>query len=305
MTYAVGQDILDDEYNIFATGGADGTPNHTVDNINTVWGVGTGDKGYGQTNTLTAVSAGGDVTATQWATMLDRMDSMEAHQGSAITNPANPTVGVDIEVFTNLSADITTLFDSRLDNAANGADAGNGIGAAGSWTVLTTQTARFTWTSANHARYYFNAGGEIRTSFSRSGGTAHTKNTEWTQLCTDCGTLVFGARTFEKVGGAGTPTTENDNGWYDITTSFVENFKQFEGTSPYTASFIAVATRSGGTGTWLEIRVYYDDSAADDDANDTVDGTITTTNTERPPSTAQLVDVWGNPTASIITNTQS
>jgi len=305
MAYTIGDDILDDEYNIFATGSADGTPNHTVDNINTVWGVGTGDKGYGQTSTLTAVTAGEDVTAVQWATMLDRMDSMEAHQGSVITNPANPTVGVDIEVFTALSTDITTLFDSRLDNAANGGDSSNTIVGAGSWTTNSVQAGRLTWSSANHARYFFNAGGEIRISFSRSGGTVHTKNTEWTNLCTDCGTLVFGARTMAKSGGAGTPTTEIDDGFYDISTTYVQKFKQFEGTSPYALNYIGVEFRTALTGTALDIQITYQDDATDDNPADTVDGTLTGTFVERPPSTTNLTDTWGNPSFSTLVNTQT
>lgn len=304
MTYAVGQDILDDEYNVFATGGASGTPNHNVANINTIWGVGTGDKGYGQTSTLSSVSAGNNVTATQWATMLDRMDSMEAHQGSAITNPANPTVGVDIDVFTNLSTDITTLFNNRLINAANAGDASNTIVGSGSWTVTSTQTARLTWTSANHARYWFNAGGEMRISFSRTGGTSHAKNTEWTNLCTDCGTLVFGSRTMVKTGGGGTPTTEINDGWYDISTSFVAKFKQFEATSPYTTNYIQVEFRTAASLTQLEIKVIYQDDATDT-FDDTVDGTLTSTFVERPPSTSNLVDTWGNPSFTTVTNTQS
>ena len=305
MAYTIGDDILDDEYNIFATGGADGTPNHAVDNINTIWGDGEGDKGYGQSTVLTSVSAGGNVTAVQWATLLDRMDSIEAHQGSSITNPTNPTGGDDIEVFANLSADITTLFDSRLDNAANAGDASNTIAASSTWTDNTTQTARFTWSSLDHARYYFNAGGEIRVSFARSGGTDTTKNTEWTNLCTDCGTLVFGARTMAKSGGAGSPTTEIDDGWYDISSSFVIKFKQFEGTSPYTASFITVEFRTQATDTQLEVRVIYKDDATDDNPADTVDGTVTSTFVERPPSTAQLADTWGNPSFATVTNTQT
>ena len=305
MAYIIGDDILDDEYNIFATGGADGTPNHTVDNINTVWGSGTGDKGYGQTSTLAAVSAGGNVTATQWATMLDRMDSMEAHQGSTITNPANPTVGVDIEVFTALSTDITTLFDNRLNSVANGTDGTNTIVGAGSWTTNTVHTGRITWSSADTVRYFFNAGGQIRISFARTGGTAHTKNTEWTNLCTACGTLVFTARGMSKSGGSGSPTTEIDDGWYDISTTYVQKFKQFEGTSPYTTNYIGVEFRTAGTGTQLEVRVTYQDDATDDNPADTVDGTLTTTYVERPPSTTNLTDTWGNPTFTTVTNTQT
>lgn len=296
MAYVLGDDILDDHYNGFAG------------DINTIWGAGSGDSGYGQVSTLATVSAGQDVTATQWATLLDRMDSMEAHQGSVITNPANPTVGTDISAFTTLSTDITTLTTNRLNNAANGTDGSNSISAAGSWTVNSVQAGRLTWSSANHARYFFNAGGEIRISFSRSGGTAHTKNTEWTQLCTDCGTLVFGARTMVKSGGAGTPITEISDGFYDITTTYVAKFKQFEGTSPYTTNYIQVEFRTALTGTALDIQVTYQDDATDTSipaSVDIVDGTLTTTYLERPPSTTNLTDTWGNPTFSTLVNTQT
>jgi hypothetical protein len=48
MTYTAGQLILDDEYNIFVAGNATfGSLNHGVANLNTVWGEGFGDKGYG------------------------------------------------------------------------------------------------------------------------------------------------------------------------------------------------------------------------------------------------------------------
>jgi len=304
MTYNTGQDILDDHYNDFAVGAASGIPNHTVRNIDSIWGVGSGDAGYGQPGTLGAVTDSTDITATQWATMLDRMDTIALQQGSTITHPSNPTVGQDIGVFATLDADITTLFNNRLVNVANGSDGSNTIVASSTWTDNTTHTCRFTWTSAQHARYFFNAGGEIRLSFARTGGTAHTKNTEWTNLATACGTLVFGARTFAKVGGSGTPTTENDNGWYDITASFVENFKQFEATAPYTANYIGVEVRSASAASQLEIRVIYQDDATDDNPADTVDGTVTTTFVERPPSTTNLVDTWGNPTFTTLINTQ-
>jgi hypothetical protein len=296
MAYTIGDDILDDEYNGFAG------------DINTIWGVGSGDSGYGQGTTLSLVSPGNTVTATQWATLIDRMDSIEAHQGSAISNPANPTAGQDIAVISTIPGDITTLNTNRLNAAANGTDGSNTITATGSWTVTSTQTARFTWSSANHVRYFFNAGGQIRISFSRTGGTVHTKNTEWTNLCTACSTLVFTARTLTKSGGSGTPTTLLNDGWYDISTTYVQKFKQFEGTSPYTANYIGVEFRTAASGTQLEIRVTYQDDATDTSipaSVDIVNGTLTTTFVERPPSTTNLTDSWGNPTFTTVTNTQT
>ena len=303
MAYTVGDTILDNEYNVFATGGLDGTPNHTIPNVNTIWGSGTGDKGYGQSTTLTSVAAPTEVTATQWATMLDRMDAMEAHQGSAITNPTNPVSGDDIDIFTNLETDMDTLFNNRLNNSANGSDGSNTIVGTNSWTTSATNQARFTFTSSDHLRYFFNAGGEFRMSFARAGGTAHTKNAEWTNLCTDCGTIVFRARTMTKVGGSGTPTIDINDGWYDISASFVIKFKQFEGTTPYSSNFISVEFRQF-TNTQLDIRVIYKDDAADD-FDDTVDGTLTSTFVTRPPSTAFLTNTWGTPTFATIINVQT
>ena len=73
MTYAQGGLIQAVDYNTFAQGGA--SPNDNVANINTLWGTGTGDKGWGQTTTITPVSAAATVTATQWATLFSRFTS--------------------------------------------------------------------------------------------------------------------------------------------------------------------------------------------------------------------------------------
>ena len=65
MAYASGDLILRDHYNTFATGSAAGTANHAVANINTVWGVGNGNKVYVQSSTLIEVSEGVVVKAKQ------------------------------------------------------------------------------------------------------------------------------------------------------------------------------------------------------------------------------------------------
>ena len=54
MTYSSGSTILEGDYNTFAT------------DVNTIWGTGSGGDGYGQTNTVAAVSQGATITATQW-----------------------------------------------------------------------------------------------------------------------------------------------------------------------------------------------------------------------------------------------
>jgi len=308
MAYLANNDILDDHYNDFAVGNIGGTIDHNTRNLDTIWGTGTGDKGYGQGSLLGSVGPGTNVTATQWATMLDRMDAIAAHQGTTITHPTNPTVGNNIAVFGQVDTDITNMFTNRLNASANAVDSTTTMSASGTWNVSTQHYQTITWASANHARYFFNAGGQIRISFARSGGQTHTKNTEWTDLCTKCGTLVFGANTFTKSGGSGVVTTLNNNGWYNITSTFNVNFKQFADSSPYTSNFITVETAWAATNTQLLIRVIYQDAAADNSIPstlDNVDGTVTTTFVERPPSTAQLANTWGNPTNSATSNVQT
>ena len=84
MAYSSGDAILDDEYNTFATGNAAGTGDTSAASINTIWGQATGNQGYGQSTTVSAVSAGSAITATQWTTLLARLNSIRQHQGTSI-----------------------------------------------------------------------------------------------------------------------------------------------------------------------------------------------------------------------------
>ena len=114
MSYAAGQTILDDEYNLFATGNTAGTGDTSVASINTIWGQGTGDAGWGQSNTVAAVSAGSAITATQWTTLLARLNSIRQHQGTSINiSSFSVAAGAAIEAIANLSTDITTLYTAR------------------------------------------------------------------------------------------------------------------------------------------------------------------------------------------------
>ena len=75
MTYSAGNTILDDDYNIFATGNAAGTGDQSVANINSILTVGGAEFGYGQSE-VTPVSAGIGVTAAQWASLVIQLKPM-------------------------------------------------------------------------------------------------------------------------------------------------------------------------------------------------------------------------------------
>jgi hypothetical protein len=317
MTYSTGSVILDDDYNIFATGNAAGTGDNNVANVNTVWGVGNGDKGYGQTTlpVLSAVSAGQTVTATQWATMLNRISSAASQQGSSITGITNPVAGDTISAYAALSTNITTIYNNRLNCAAVGSSitSGGSTDRTTSWATSVTFTQTVTFASGDAARYFFNAGGRITQTWSRSGGSVNDQNTAITNLCTACGTLNYTAGTgtqtiagssytgTTKTGGSGSPTVATTTGYYDYTTANVQVFTQsassyygYEGNS-ITVNILTNGTQGSNADTGSVITIY--STVAKGGGLTTVDGTLNSTITLIPSSTTYLTTTsWGTPT---------
>ncbi len=321
MAYSSGSTILDDDYNIFVTGNASGTGDDNTPNVNTVWGNGTGNKGYGQSSTLSSVSVGNTITATQWSSLLNRISSMANHQGSSITAISNPTVGDTIEAYNDLSSNIDTIFNNRLNAAANGSDitSGGSVSGTTSWYTQAETTTTVSFADADSARYFFNAGGMIRLDAIRS-GTNNSKSTEWNDLASDIGTIAFtngstatiAGTTYsgtDKIGGSGTVSSISDNtGFYDLSPggSAVSIFKQFADSSPYTANFIEISVSLNSASDALTFIMTFRDDAADTKQDnvgnsldsDQVQGTTGSNTVVRPPSTTHISNTWGTPTIS-------
>lgn len=324
MTYTAGGLIQATDYNGFVSTTANA-------NVNDIWGAGSTDKGYGQT-ALSTVSAGGTVTATQWASLVNTISSMASHQGTSITSRAAPVAGNTITILANLNTDLTNLTTNRGNAAASGTEYGTFSGTtskttttgsgSSAWTITFTHTV--TWASANAARYFFNAGGLVRIQFGKS-STGTEADTEWNDLAsTLCGSIFISGGTSSqniagtnytgttKVGGTGTPSTLAANtGWYDLTTSDTTMYQQFADTPPYTSQYIRVNAKTGGSGTQLILTTtWYDPGGSSTGSTDqitggtatsspstTITGTAPTTLvTYRPPSTTYLTNTWGTPT---------
>jgi len=312
MAYTTGDTILDNHYNDFAT------------SVNTIWGTGSSVRGYGQSTTISSVSAGTTITATQWATLLNRIRSISDHQGNdasiTVDTVTNPAAGNTISVISTLAADIGTV-DASAAVATNAAGFGTAItdtaALATSLTGTITQTNTLTFSSANAMRYGWNAGGKIEVSWSLSGGTSDDKYNNWVALATACGTYQIFANSSGKSGGSGTANINLTNeGFYDMGTGVVTSFRQYEDTAPYTASRIDLNTNlnaAPGSATVMTLTSLWVDGAADDvsynkniyNVLDQVDGTKTTTFSWYPPATTYLTATWGTPSWSTTVNSHA
>ncbi len=314
MAYQAGDLILDDEYNIFATGSASGTANISVPNINTIWGVGNGDRGYGQTTTLTPVVAGDTVTATQWSTLIARLNSILTHQfgvGSGITSPVAGNV---ITAISSLSGNITTAFNNRalFNNTRSSVTSDttrNGIWTAPSPTTF-QQVRTVTFASADQARYFFNAGGRLQLKLSATGTTGTAKETNWiTLINTNLAAMNLDFTTSGRTGTGATLTTDGSAiGYWDLLTTDQVLIRLTEDTAPYTANYLEIDCRvagvtgsNGGLGTQVIFTVDYVDSEADG-TTDNINITINCQVDVYKPEAVNLTDVVGTVTVASTLN---
>ena len=313
MAYTSGSLIEAVDYNGFVstTAGA---------NVNATWGTGTTSAGYGQT-ALTTVSAGGVVTATQWASLVNTIASMADHQGTTITARSAPVGGDTIEILAAVNTDITQCYNNRGNAVANGSQYTAWTGtnsktaatAASAWTITFTNT--ITFSSDNAARYFFNAGGRIKIETSKT-ATGQTGDPEWNDLAnTLCGDIFITGGDYSqtiagtvytgttKSGGTGTPNLLlTTTGWIDLPTSDTVVYKQFADTAPYTSNFIQHALKTAGSGTQLVITTTWSNPEGDAISGGTAASGATpgtapcTIVTYFPPSTTYLTASWGTPT---------
>lgn len=311
MAYAAGDVILRDHYNTFATGGADGTANHAVANINTIWGVGNGDKGYGQSTTLSAVAAGDVVTATQWSTLLARLNSILTHQSGSGSGITAPTAGTTITYLSTLSTNVTNAYNNRANFNSTRSSVTADSARSATWSTGTTftQVRTVTFASADQARYFFNAGGRLTFKLSATNLGSTTKSTTLTALINAVGSIHLDYTTSTRTGTGETLTTDGSaNGYWDLTTTDTKLIRLTQDTAPYTGSYLdiwakvaGVAGSNGGLGTQVIFTATYTDDGTTD-FDDSWSVSINAQVDIYKPETTNLTDVVGTVSVASTTN---
>jgi hypothetical protein len=252
MSYSQGGLIAASDYNSFV-----GTsPSSTANQINTIWAVGNGQYGYGQ-SALSQVSATGLVTATQWATAVNTLNSIKTHQTGTGTGIAAPTAGNLIAYLSTFSSNINTAYSSALSfNSQGSTTTGSVFAPAETYTnlqaaVTFTITRTATFASADQARYFFNAGGQLN--FVITGVTNNDGTSRSGDMVTLTATNLSGYSAFRATSGGGrtgTGGTLNTNatniGYYSLTTSPQTLTQITSTTSGYTSDYVILAVQSNG-----------------------------------------------------------
>jgi len=292
-----------------------GNPTTTANTLNATWATGGGTAGYGQT-AVGNVAVGTNILAsTQWASLVSNTASAASHQGSSITSVSTPVAGGVITFTAAIPTNLSTIFTNRLNAATQGSTTSNTATRGTTWSQALTFTHTATFANGNAARFFFNAGGQIKMTVSHPSGTGI--NLLFNNLASNVGTVVMSAPTsgsvsiagtsyngITKIGGGGNaPTIDSSKGYYGLTTSNANVFTQTASTGPsgYLSSFIRFIVQSNGTqgsngdtGSVITIHTIWDEIP---------DGLVVstgsaTTMTLTPPSTTNIANTWGAVTLS-------
>jgi hypothetical protein len=316
MTYASGQLITTTEYNTFVQGGASATAN--VACINNIWGTGYGTVGYGQSTTLNPVASTNLVTATQWSTMFARVNSIITHQTNATPNYPQPTAGILINANATVATSITNGYNNSLNFGSLGSTT-TGSNFTSTCTVSTTTSANtfaitrtVTFTSADQARYFFNAGGQLtfvvtattNDGTSRSGDLVTLAQTNLASFsrfsASGSGTTTSATGGTGKTGTGGTVNTNNTTLGYYQTTASPQTLVAITSTGgAYTSDTATLAvtggagTSTGGRGAVVTFTLTMYSAARSAAFNQSIGVTYTTRVDIVNPETTNLTNTWG------------
>jgi hypothetical protein len=311
MTYAQGDLIEASDYNNIIGANTSVNPN----TFHAVWAWGANSRGYGQTP-ISNVSVAGTVTATQWATLINNINSANLHIRNTSSGLTANTAGQLIGHSGGLPVAITRLNQDRMLFATNSAVIVNHNGLTGysAWSVAgtsVTQTRAFgatvTFAGADNARFFFNAGGRLKFNVSAVNNVgAASRSAAVVDLFTYLGGVaLFGANTNAGRTGTGGTLGTNDttDGYYNATTANITIVSVTSTTTNYTTDTASITYTTNGTqgsfndnGTVLSFYAVINSTSGGDSGgsfDDSINVTPTVTVDVSYPEVTNIANTWG------------
>jgi hypothetical protein len=225
--------------------------------VNTVFGIGSGDYGYGQNVTSSQVSQHAIVTVSQWNSLRNDLLKARQHQsGSDETgNLGLPTL--DIRLADADRAAYLSMANLIKNNRLIAPPSGEAsfvtlttANRASGWNSSTSHTVIIEFATSNRLRWFFNSGGNFQLSATLTNytttGDSRLVNESWATLLTNMGTIKLTNNSTTNT-GTGTPAT--NIGFVNLTSTDQLIFsKLVEGGNQYTPNQYDLYARiSGGS----------------------------------------------------------
>lgn len=276
--------------------------------------------GWGQGGVgVSAASAGGLVYADNatggFKRLQDDVQAMCAFLGVSVRTGVGTDVAsgnsITAATWNNLMLNIQDCWNARFSPASRTSASADNSTYTSQWSSSLSATATYTWANEGLCRAYFNGGGRIGFSASRSGGSSTTQNTNWTDTLSAMGDAQLLHNT-----GAGSSGTNAGIGFYELTTGYQTIWTKF-GSGSYASNFFKMEALVNSTTnpTVVTLRATFSDPHAEgagalgpdgvastgDEGygNDYVDGTITLNGRTHTPNASGSGFSFTAPTVSV------
>ena len=287
MAYQAGDNILDNEYNGFIGSGgtaayaSQAAVNAAAPAVGANYGVGYGDRGYGQTAiTLSPVTAGALINSSEWTDMRNALAVIREHQTGGVPSTVPPTSVLQVgDVITAHESDPPSNDPDDFNSQISAGDSSRFVADAAkvgtfSTTGSSSSTRGSSWGSGsgsincifdygfgseNAARYFFNSGGQLRIDMTHPAGTP--QDNDWrSSLITRLGQVRM---TYTATTSTGTSGLSSGIGYYDLTGSYQTIINGANiGTGAYTTNDVLIEAHrlsfggvNGGNGSGVRVRI--------------------------------------------------
>lgn len=270
---------------------------------NNVYGVGSSDRGYGQTAiTQGSISAGSPILSTQWENLLSMIVVCANQQGtststlppSSVFDAGQPVIAEEQAPPSSrpyeMANNITAIDTNRLNVSDTSLSVTTNVWTvtrASTWTTSITAEVSVIWDSENSARYYFNSGGQIRLHGAQPGSSPADEH--WnTTLTSGVGLVQFLVHSTTNTGSISGGTSL---GYFELTDSYQTiYYANSGGGSYYDADNVTISAKrlnyvglNGGNGNGVQFEIVLANSGSyysgiiDSGTNFAFDNVIATT----------------------------
>lgn len=246
-----------------------------INRLSAIFGVGWGDRGYGQaTPILPSVVPGSVVAGSDWQNLLTVIQTCSNYLGTAVNNPP-------LTSFYNQSARITANnFDwagtiAQIDSARLMPLSSNLVAVPGvsnsrtePWTEKPQLTVEVDFGTEDSARWFFNSGGKLVINSTFVPSLSNPQTLSWqTLLNNDAGTISIGAFECSREGGVSNRGIFNSTvGYYNLQDNAQTVFSISPSAAPFSVNSYSVVVqrasyegRNGGNGSKIIVSLFYDD----------------------------------------------
>lgn len=251
---------------------------------------------------VSAASAGATVQDTGAGGFKDLQDDVQAMCAflgvsvrSGVGTDVTTSTTIQASTWNNLMLNIQDCWNDRFGPASRTASTDGSTNRTSAWTNTLTQETSWTFASEGACRAFFNGGGAVGMSASRSGGSSHDQNTQWTNKLSAVSDVFLYYNTTSASAG-----TSAGIGFYELTTSYQQILIYYGGSSPYTSDYIQVNAKVNSTTnpTVVYIQTKLLD-AGDNVLDQNVDGTLTINARRNQPNANGSGFSFATPTDSV------